>query len=371
RTSLAASKDVQRNLYRAAGFRVCEDRAVRVDILERLADLIRPAVSYRPGVSPGDPPPGAADGDGFAVTVAMTSLAGCSGGNFASILRALGYVPEHRKGPAITSALQAAAGPFAPHGTGLEPTPQCGLDTEPPPELTACTGQTVEPSGDALPALYPISDTADFDPPCQATLPDARPADASVAELTENCATEAEGAKSSPEPLPAEAPLIEIWRPHRQHHHARRPEPRMHKRHVPRREEAPAGVGDTATRETSAPPAALRNGVAAQSPGGAGAGKAALAGARSESRPNAPQERRKDSGARGREQRPRFGTHRSRNQEREQHRGGEDERREIRFGGEKKTNERPPDPDSPFAKLLVLKARLQEKTGQEKDNQDN
>ncbi|MGC2834190.1 MAG: helicase-related protein, partial [Methylocella sp.] len=144
RTSLAAGKDVQRNLYRAAGFRVCEDRAVRVDILERLADLIRPAVSYRPGVSPGDPPPGAADGDGFVVTVAMTSLAGCSGDSFASILRALGYVPEHRKGPPITVALRAAA--------GLEPTPECGLaagpDTqakEQPAEPRACTGQPVEP----------------------------------------------------------------------------------------------------------------------------------------------------------------------------------------------------------------------------------
>ncbi|MGA7384883.1 MAG: helicase, partial [Methylocella sp.] len=127
RTSLAADKDVQRNLYRAAGFRVCEDRAVRVDILERLADLIRPAVSYRPGVSPGDPPPGAADGDAFVVTVAMTSLAGCSGDSFASILRALGYVPERRKGPPITVALLAAAGPLAPDAAGLEPTPERGL----------------------------------------------------------------------------------------------------------------------------------------------------------------------------------------------------------------------------------------------------
>ena len=39
-------------LYRAAGFRVCGGRAVRVDILERLADLIRPAISYRPGIDP-------------------------------------------------------------------------------------------------------------------------------------------------------------------------------------------------------------------------------------------------------------------------------------------------------------------------------
>ena len=65
RTSFVADKDVPKGLYRAAGFRVCGERAVRVDILERLADLIRPAIAYRPGVTPGDPPPGAADGDGF------------------------------------------------------------------------------------------------------------------------------------------------------------------------------------------------------------------------------------------------------------------------------------------------------------------
>jgi ATP-dependent RNA helicase SUPV3L1/SUV3 len=49
-------------LYRAAGFRASGGRAVRVDILERLADLIRPAIAYRPGVTPGEPPPGTADG---------------------------------------------------------------------------------------------------------------------------------------------------------------------------------------------------------------------------------------------------------------------------------------------------------------------
>ena len=82
RTSFAADASVNRGLYRAAGFRVCGDRAVRVDILERLADLIRPAIAYRPGVTAGEPPAGAADGEGFVVTVAMTSLAGCSGESF-------------------------------------------------------------------------------------------------------------------------------------------------------------------------------------------------------------------------------------------------------------------------------------------------
>jgi ATP-dependent RNA helicase SUPV3L1/SUV3 len=116
RTSFVANKDIPKGLYRAAGFRVCGERAVRVDILERLADLIRPAINYRPGMTPGDPPPGAADGDAFVVTVAMTSLAGCSGEDFASILNSLGYVSERRKGPAITVPLVplAAVEPVKP-----------------------------------------------------------------------------------------------------------------------------------------------------------------------------------------------------------------------------------------------------------------
>ena len=42
-------------LYRTAGYRVCGERAVRVDILERLADIIRPALAWRagaPGLQP-------------------------------------------------------------------------------------------------------------------------------------------------------------------------------------------------------------------------------------------------------------------------------------------------------------------------------
>ena len=49
RTSIAADQDVAKPLYRIAGYRVCGARAVRVDILERLADLIRPALAWRAG----------------------------------------------------------------------------------------------------------------------------------------------------------------------------------------------------------------------------------------------------------------------------------------------------------------------------------
>src|SRR5262244_501980 len=98
RTSIAADKDVARALYRIAGYRVCGERAVRVDILERLADLIRPALAWRSG-APGPVPPGAIDGFGFTVSVGMTSLAGCSGEDFASVLRSLGYRMDKRPKP--------------------------------------------------------------------------------------------------------------------------------------------------------------------------------------------------------------------------------------------------------------------------------
>ena len=49
RTSIPVNREIDPALYRTAGYRVCGERAVRVDILERLADLIRPALVWREG----------------------------------------------------------------------------------------------------------------------------------------------------------------------------------------------------------------------------------------------------------------------------------------------------------------------------------
>jgi ATP-dependent RNA helicase SUPV3L1/SUV3 len=98
RTSFPVDKLLDRDAYRVLGYRQCGERAVRVDILERLADLIRPALSWREA-SPGTKPAGAFDGRGFVVTQAMTSLTGSAGEDFASILRALGYRMERRPAP--------------------------------------------------------------------------------------------------------------------------------------------------------------------------------------------------------------------------------------------------------------------------------
>ena len=95
RTSFPVDKALHRDAYRLLGYRQCGERAVRVDILERLADLIRPALAWRE-TSPGEKPTGAFDGRGFVVTQAMTSLTGSAGEDFASILRALGYRMDKR-----------------------------------------------------------------------------------------------------------------------------------------------------------------------------------------------------------------------------------------------------------------------------------
>jgi ATP-dependent RNA helicase SUPV3L1/SUV3 len=103
RTSIAVDPEVAKPLYRVVGYRVCGPRAVRVDILERFADLIRPALSWRPGM-PGDKPAGAIDGRGFTLR-AMTSLVGCSGEDFAAILRSIshGRRPAPRRKPRSVS----------------------------------------------------------------------------------------------------------------------------------------------------------------------------------------------------------------------------------------------------------------------------
>src|SRR5882757_8053920 len=113
RTSIPIDKDTPKPLYRTAGYRIAGERAVRVDILERLADLIRPALSWREGVQTAKPD-GAFDGRGFTVTGAMTSLTGASGEDFASILRSLGYRLDRRPKPPETKPAEVTPVEAAP-----------------------------------------------------------------------------------------------------------------------------------------------------------------------------------------------------------------------------------------------------------------
>ena len=92
-----------------AGYRPCGARAVRVDMLERLGDMIRDRVFWKPRFSGEERPAGSVEGGGFTVIPDMMSLVGCSGDDFAAILTTLGYRPEQRAVPAMPAA-QAEGG---------------------------------------------------------------------------------------------------------------------------------------------------------------------------------------------------------------------------------------------------------------------
>ena len=95
---------------------------MRVDIVERLTDLIRAALPRTPSAND--------ESDGFIVTNQMTSLTGCSGEHFASILRSLGFVSHQVKKSAYlaASALRAERNAPAPR-----PSPKRRPNPWPPP----------------------------------------------------------------------------------------------------------------------------------------------------------------------------------------------------------------------------------------------
>ena len=386
RTSFPANKDVPKGLYRAAGYRVCGERAVRVDILERLADLIRPAIAYRPGVTLGQPPAGAADQDGFVATGAMTSLVGCAGEDFASILRSLGYVSVKRAGPAITVPLAATPEPIvaapateleaAPAGEGEVATETVAaespdaLDAEAPSEAPASEGEAPEATLSETPdapvfteaeiAAAPgeaIAATAEAE---QSDMSEPAPAEAAASEAPASAAPAEEPAK------PAEPELIEVWRPHR-HQGGRRPEQGARGRRQDRRPgqqgaAAPAGEAGGGPRPEGGQrpnrnrwreggwngqrPAAGGQAPAAEAAGGAperqGRGGRPEGGNRPERGPR-PEFRRNEG-------RPGGGPRRD-------ERGGKEQR--FQAPAKPRAAERQPDPDSPFAKLLALKAQLE------------
>src|SRR3954463_12054040 len=205
RTSFPADKDVPKALYRTVGYRVCGERAVRVDILERLADLIRPALAWRPG-SATPKPPGALEGGGFVVTVNMTSLTGSSGEDFASVLRSLGYRKGKRPkpvqvpaAPAETTATQAAA---------EAPSTESPVEVTPTEAATAPVAEAA-PDATAAPAEPSAAIEAAPEPPVAAAVAPVVPEPAS----DEQSAEQAAGATA--EEKPAEPEMIEVWRPGR------------------------------------------------------------------------------------------------------------------------------------------------------------
>jgi ATP-dependent RNA helicase SUPV3L1/SUV3 len=109
-TSVEADRSTPEPYWHAAGFQLVGSRAVRIDMLERLSDLIRARVTWRPTTDEGAAVPSGATGDGgFRVAPELMSVVGCSGEDFASILTALGFRRSRQKLAVGAAAPEATA----------------------------------------------------------------------------------------------------------------------------------------------------------------------------------------------------------------------------------------------------------------------
>jgi ATP-dependent RNA helicase SUPV3L1/SUV3 len=345
RTSIPVDREIDAGLYRTAGYRACGERAVRVDILERLADLIRPALSWREG-APGPKPPGAVTGGGFTVVNGMTSLTGASGEDFASILRSLGYRMDRRPKPPEPppAAETAPAAASAPEAAAAEAPVEAaeGSDGVPAPDADA----TLAPETPAE-----VAEIVDA-PPLEAAAPASEPesvvtpeslAPESESQAEPSAAPVETGAEAKTD-APAEPVLIEVWLPGR----AVRPEGA---RRRPRHRREPRKDSVHATPQA-------QNGEGAVAATGAASDAAGSPSAPSTPDNAPPREGRNFRHRRrqGGDQR-RGGERHEGNQRQDRPQRDRDRPHVNRF--ERRERDKTPDPNSPFAKLAALKAQLE------------
>ncbi len=264
RTSAVADASFDPVFWGLAGYRLLGRRAVRVDILERLADLIRPALGWKPGT--GKRPEGAYDGSQFLVTPGMMSILGATSEDMEEVLKGLGYrgepveqtkveaelarldeasraAEEASRAEAARKAAEAAATSDAP-----QPAVEAADEASTAPEATD-TAAAETPAGESVTEAADASETAEASDtpiaPVEATetggLAEAgKAAAAALGEATdgEAAATPTETAETSSTEAPAaetseaaaddaatgeggetaepEAPkLVHVWRPQR------------------------------------------------------------------------------------------------------------------------------------------------------------
>ena len=223
-TSVATDPAIPEVYYRACGYHLCGPRAVRIDILERLADLIRPLLAFRQskdaGASPLAAPRGSTGDGGFTVLPEMISILGCSPGELSNVLKALGFWSEKR--PLKVASSVAAVVPAA-DAVPAEAVEAAGEAPE------SADGSTTEPQTAA----------ADTPAAAPATATQTAPAEAvpAVAQATAETAPEAV--------LPAEPQLEEVWRPRRPHQRGQGERTRSAGARNQRRNEVGQGQGRT------------------------------------------------------------------------------------------------------------------------------
>lgn len=106
------------DFYNLGGFRLAGKKAVRMDMMERLADAVRPLGS---------------GGDWFEVTPEIMGLVGLSGEDFAAVMQAIGYGHEIRSLPVVpkTATPVVAEAEAAPAAEGEEAAPAATEESTP------------------------------------------------------------------------------------------------------------------------------------------------------------------------------------------------------------------------------------------------
>ena len=232
-TSVPRNAALPDAFYHAAGFGVCGPRSVRVDMLERLADIIRPLTAWKPTETSTEPPLGAAGGGAFKIRPEMMSIMGCSGDELGAILESLGFRRENRpvKRPAPEASEAKAA------NDNVEHAPELNGDQEPAASQIAAEAQAAEvtqaeatlaldtsekdQSGVEAPPVASVGDTAaatevsaEAEPSAESVTPDAVTPETANAPAAEN-----------------EQEFEEIWRFRRQKPKFERPEGQGDRRH--------------------------------------------------------------------------------------------------------------------------------------------
>jgi ATP-dependent RNA helicase SUPV3L1/SUV3 len=238
RTSVERDSAIPDDVYRALGFKVVGKRAVRLDILERVGDVIRGYMAWRP-LAETPKPEGAVDGQCFMVTPELTSLLGSSFEEVAAILQALGFRKETRPAPAPAespdgneSTRTEAASDASERSASGQPVSQTeagkteAAETATPeapgtPETTATPDQApgttqAEPEQDTT-IVADGSGAVEQDVAENAAQGEVATSDAQAQDpgSTDEATGEASAASAEPVDAPAEPVTIEVWRPGR------------------------------------------------------------------------------------------------------------------------------------------------------------
>jgi ATP-dependent RNA helicase SUPV3L1/SUV3 len=113
-----AVPDAPPGYYPRAGYRLAGERAIRIDMLERLADMIRNLDAR----------------SGFEATPEMLSITGLSLEQFAKLMQGMGYITTEATRPKRKPQVTASAGPATASEPGT-PSPETPQPDAPEPEV--------------------------------------------------------------------------------------------------------------------------------------------------------------------------------------------------------------------------------------------